>query len=81
MANSAERLIAIAKNELGYYEKNSLLSLDDKTANKGAGNFTKYARDLNAAGYYNGNKQGVAWCDIFVDWCFYQLTGKDAKKA
>ncbi len=81
MAYTVEKLIAIAKNELGYYEKASLLSLDDKNANKGANNFTKYARDLNAAGYYNGNKQGVAWCDMFVDWCFYQLTDKDAKKA
>jgi hypothetical protein len=81
MAYTVEKLIAIAKNELGYYEKASLLSLDDKNANKGANNFTKYAKDLNAAGYYNGNKQGVAWCDMFVDWCFYQLTDKDAKKA
>lgn len=81
MAYTAQKLVEIAKKELGYYEKASLSQLDEKEANKGAGNFTKYARDLAAAGYYNGNKQGVSWCDVFVDWCFYQLTDKDAKKA
>lgn len=78
---TAAALIAIAVAEIGYHEKASNANLDDKTANSGNANFTKYARDLAAAGYYNGNKQGVAWCDVFVDWCFYQLAGKDAKKA
>lgn len=78
---TAEALIAIAVAEIGYHEKASNSNLDDKTANSGNGNFTKYSRDLAEAGYYNGNKQGVAWCDVFVDWCFYQLAGKDSKKA
>lgn len=78
---TAAALIAIAAAEIGYHEKASNANLDSKTANSGCANFTKYSRDLAAAGYYNGNKQGVAWCDIFVDWCFYQLAGRDAKKA
>ena len=78
---TAERLLAIAAAEIGYKEKASNASLDDKTANAGGNNWTKYARDLYAAGYYNGNKNGFAWCDVFVDWCFYQLAGCDAKKA
>ena len=78
---TAARLIAIATAEIGYHEKASGADLDSKTGNSGAGNFTKYSRDLAAAGYYNGNKQGVAWCDVFVDWCFYQLANRDAKKA
>ena len=78
---TAARLLEIARDELGYKEKASNSQLDDKEANAGSNNWTKYARDLYAAGYYNGNKNGYAWCDVFVDWCFYQLAGRDAKKA
>lgn len=81
MGYTEGELIKIAEAEVGYLEKKSNSSLDTKTANAGYNNYTKYARDLNKAGYYNGNKNGYAWCDVFVDWCFYQLCGKDAKKA
>ena len=78
---TAENLLNIARAELGYKEKASNSSLDSKTANAGSNNWTKYARDLAAAGYYNGNKNGYAWCDVFVDWCMYQLTGQDSDVA
>lgn len=81
MAYPASELIKIAEAEVGYLEKKSNSNLDSKTANAGYNNYTKYARDLKNAGYYNGNKNGYAWCDVFVDWLFYQLCGKDAKKA
>ena len=81
MAKTAKALIALAVAELGYHEKASNSQLDSKTANSGSGNWNKYARDLAAAGYYNGNKNGYAWCDCFVDWLFYMLCGKDAKAA
>jgi peptidoglycan hydrolase-like protein with peptidoglycan-binding domain len=81
MAYTASKLIKIAEAEVGYLEKETNKNLDSKTGNAGDENYTKYARDLNKAGYYNGNKNGYAWCDVFVDWCFYQLCGKDAKKA
>ena len=68
-------IVTIALAEVGYREKASNASLDDKTANAGAANWTKYARDLAAAGYYNGNKNGYAWCDVFVDWCFFKAYG------
>lgn len=78
---TASKLLAIARAEAGYKEKASNAYLDNPTANAGSNNWTKFARDLYAAGYYNGNKNGYAWCDVFVDWCFYQLTGKDSAKA
>lgn len=81
MANMVDKLIEIANNEVGYLEKKSNSNLDSKTANAGYNNYTKYARDLFAAGYYNGNKNGYAWCDCFTDWLFYILCNKDAKKA
>ncbi len=68
-------VVSIALAEVGYREKASNAYLDDKTSNAGAANWTKYARDLAAAGYYNGNKNGYAWCDVFVDWCFFKAYG------
>lgn len=81
MALTASRLIKLAEAEVGYLEKKSNANLDSKTGNAGYNNWTKYARDLNKAGYYNGNKNGYAWCDMFVDWLFLQLCDGDAKKA
>lgn len=71
-----ERLLATARAEIGYIEKDTNAQLDDKTANAGDGNWNKYARDLDALGVvYNGKKNGYAWCDIFTDWCFIQTFG------
>ena len=73
---TVDTLVQTALAETGYLEKRSLSGLDDQTANAGAGNYTKYARDLHKAGYYNGSKQGVAWCNVFVDWCHYMAAEK-----
>ena len=81
MAYTASKLIEIATAEIGYHEKASNSNLDSKTANSGNKNYTKYARDLFKAGYYNGNKQSFDWCDQFCDWLFYQLCGKNKEKA
>lgn len=70
-----QRLIATARAEIGYLEKASNAQLDDKTANAGDRNWTKYARDLDALGLYNGPKNGYAWCDMFCDWCFVKTFG------
>lgn len=81
MGYTAKQLVAIAEAEIGYHEKASNAQLDSKTANSGNKNYQKYGRDLFKAGYYNGNKNGYDWCDQFVDWCFYQLCGKNKDKA
>lgn len=74
-----ERAIAVALAEVGYLEKKSNSQLDSKTANAGSGNYTKYARDLDAiTGFYNGRKNGFAWCDVFVDWVMVQAFGREA---
>ena len=75
-----QRVIDIASGEVGYLEKNSNAQLDDKTANAGSNNYTKYARDLDVLSWFNGKKQGYAWCAVFVTWCFYQAYGMIAKK-
>ena len=78
--NPVDLVIATALAEVGYREKASNASLDDPQANAGSGNWTKYARDLAAAGYYNGNKNGYAWCECFVDWCFFKAFGPDGQR-
>lgn len=77
MTNDAKKVIDIALAEVGYLEKATNANLDNKTANAGSKNYTKYARDLDALGFYNGRKNGVAWCDVFVDWCMVQAFGKE----
>lgn len=72
-----EKVINVALNEVGYKEKETNSNLDDKTANAGDENFTKYARDLDNLSFYNGKKNGYDWCDIFVDWCFVKAFGVD----
>ena len=67
---AVEKLIGIAKEEVGYLEKRSEKKLDDKTANPGSNNYTKYARDLYPS------LQGQPWCDMFVDWCFVRAFGE-----
>lgn len=74
--SAVERLLATARAEIGYIEKETNAQLDDKTANAGDNNWNKYARDLDALGIvYNFNKNGYAWCDIFTDWCFIHTFG------
>ena len=71
-------VVSLAQQEVGYHEKASAAQLDDKTANAGTGNYTKYARDLDAVpDYYNGKKQGFAWCDVFVDDLFNIAYGEN----
>ena len=74
---NVEKLLQTATNEIGYLEKKSNSQLDHKTANAGDKNWNKYARDLDLTPLYNGKKNGYAWCDIFVDWCFVKTFGYD----
>lgn len=79
--NEVNKIIEVATNEVGYLEKKTNSNLDSKTGNAGANNYTKYARDLdNISGFYNGKKNGYAWCDVFVDWCFVTALGVDRAK-
>lgn len=81
MGYTASKLVAIARGEIGYLEKETNANLDSKTGNAGDENYTKYARDLHAAGYYQADKNGYEWCEMFNDWCHYMASGKDAKLA
>ncbi len=66
MNSYAQKLIDIAATEVGYLEKASNSQLDDKTANAGSANWTKYGA------WYGGGLNGYAWCAMFVSWCANQ---------
>ena len=69
--NVIEKLISVARKELGYLEKASNSNLYNKTANAGYKNFTKYWQDIKPSW------QGQPWCAVFVTWCFEKAFGKE----
>ena len=81
-----QAVVKTAEAEVGYCEKASNSQLNDKTANAGTDNYTKYAAYFDAQrgtyNFYNGRKNGPAgeWCDMFVDWCFCQVFGMDTAR-
>lgn len=76
-----EKVIDIACGETGYLEKASLRDLDDKKANAGDKNYTKFARDIDGIpGFFKGGKQGKPWCAVFVAWCFVKAYGEGEAK-
>ena len=59
-----EKVLDLAKGEIGYHEQGD--------------NVTKYAAYLDSiSGFYNGPKNGFAWCDVFVDYLFVKSFGAD----
>lgn len=69
-----EKVIEVAKAELGYLEKRSNSQLDDKTANAGSNNYTKYWRDVKP------EWNGAYWCACFITWVFQTALGKQRAK-
>lgn len=69
-----DALIATARTEVGYLEKKSNSQLDDKTANAGYNNYTKYWRDVYP------EYQGQAWCACFVSYIMMKTFGLETAK-
>lgn len=78
MSYDKQKVIDVALAEVGYLEKETNSNLDSMTGNAGDGNYTKYSRDLAEVSYFNGRKQGAAWCAVFVAWSFFKAYGKAA---
>lgn len=86
MANTVDKVLTIAKAEVGYCEKSTSAYkkdptiLDSKTKGAGYDNYTKYGRDMHKL-YPAVMDFPAAWCDCFVDWCFQKAYGvSNAKK-
>ena len=71
---TANDVVKVAMNEIGYLEKASNSNLDSKTGNAGTRNYTKYARDI-------GHTNGLYWCATFVCWCIYVAANRNKKIA
>lgn len=67
MEKTSDKVIRVAKNEIGYLEKRSNESLNSKTANAGSANYTKYGKWYGLTPAY--------WCAEFVSWCFNAAFG------
>ena len=80
MANTVDKVIKIAEAEVGYLEKASEANLYDKTANAGSANYTKYGKEMHNI-YPAVMDYPAAWCDAFIDWCFYKAYGVSNAKA
>lgn len=72
MANTANKVINVAKKEVGYLEKRTNTWLSSKTKNAGSNNYTKYGK------WFGMN--GVFWCAIFISWIFNKAFGKAKAK-
>ena len=71
---SVGKVLEIARNEICYEEKATPRNLDDKHANKGGGNYTKYG-----AWYNGGRALSEPWCAEFVSWCIYEACRQSEK--
>ena len=86
MANTVDKVLKIAEAEVDYleksvsaYKKNPNI-LDKKTDGAGSDNYTKYGRDMHKI-YPSVMDFPAAWCDAFVDWCFYKAYGVTTAKS
>lgn len=82
-----QRVIDIALAEVGYLEKSKAAyksigkeCLYEKTKYAGSDNYTKYGYEMNRL-YPSVMDFPAAWCDAFVDYCFYRAYGVANAKA
>lgn len=77
MSKSIDSVVTLAMEQVGYIEKASNANLDDKVANAGINNYTKFARDIDAADIAGYKVQGLAWCADFYFWPFLKTFGRE----
>lgn len=76
----ANKVLDIARSYLNYSEKDSANDLTGDSV--GHNNYTVFAKILDDLGdFYNGKKQGYAWCDVFVDCVVFLACNKDEEAA
>ncbi len=73
-----QKILEVAKAELGYLQKKTNSNLDSKTGNAGYNNYTKYWRDIN--NWCGKNYQAQPWCAGFVTWCITKALGQSRAK-
>ena len=80
------KVIQTAISQIGYLEKSKSAYqknpgiLKEKTAGAGKDNYTKYGKEMHEI-YPSVMDFPAAWCDCFVDWCFYKAYGVTTAKS
>lgn len=64
---TVDEFLEVVRGEIGYEEKATPRNLEDKHANRGKNNYTKYG-----VWYNHGKVISEPWCGELVSWCFYQ---------
>lgn len=73
--NGSEKLLELAKAQIGYQEKAGAAGLDDPDANAGQNNYTKYSRDVDSWGLMGC--QGQPWCCTYQFWLEAKIFGTE----
>lgn len=79
---SPDNVIFTALNEEGYIEKSKEAYIRNKNIiyskfdGAGKDNITKYGYEMHKI-YPKTMDFPAAWCDAFIDWCFYKSYGKE----
>ena len=73
--NGSEKLLELAKAQIGYQEKTGAAGLDDPDANAGQNNYTKYSRDVDSWGLMGC--QGQPWCCTYQFWLEAKIFGTE----
>lgn len=87
MENTVNKVLQIAEAEVGYLEKSKSAYLKNpnvlysKTDGAGTDNYTKYNYEMHKIYPQVMDGLGAAWCDCFVDWCFYKAYGVATAKS
>lgn len=83
--NTVDKVINIAKEQVGYLEKSIAAYQKDpsviyrKIDGAGNDNITVYNKEMHDI-YPTIMDFPAAWCDCFVDWCFYKAYGVTTAK-
>ena len=86
MANTVDKVLKVAKEEVGTLEKSKAAYLKDpsildkKTEGAGYDNYTKYGRDMHKK-FPSVMDFPAPYCDAFVDWCFDKAYGTTTAKS
>lgn len=86
MANTPDKVIKIAMDEIGYLEKSAIAYRKDpsvlyeKTRGAGFDNYTKYNKEMHDE-YPSVMDFPAPYCDCLVDWCFLKAYGVSTAKS
>lgn len=79
MPTQVETVVALARTQVGYHEKETTYDIYSFDGNNGDKNYNKYAYEFDNiyTEFYNTPKNGFDWCAVFFDWLLVSSFGVD----